>query len=468
MATTIKNKPWAGRFTSATNTLAEELNASIGFDCRLYKYDIMGSVAHAKTLKRAGILTAAESAKIVKGLKAVEKEIEAGRFEFLVEDEDIHMAIEKRLTQKIGAVGGKLHTGRSRNDQVALDVRLYLKAECEETLTLLKQLRKTLVSLAKRHVDTIMPGYTHLQRAQPVLLAHHLMAYYEMFARDEGRFVDCMARVDVMPLGAGALAGSPYALDRDYTAKLLGFSKVTANSLDAVSDRDFSIEFISASSIMMMHLSRFAEELIIWSSQEFGFIEFSDSFSTGSSIMPQKKNPDMAELARGKVGRVYGNLMTLLTVMKALPLAYNKDMQEDKEPLFDTIDTIKAVLGVVAPMVKTMRVNKKNMRRATVEGFLTATDVADYLVGKGLAFRKAHAVSGKAVRFAIDNSKTLEELTMKEWKRFSPFFEDGIFSAVTVESSIKARKISGGTGTASVMAQIKRAERELKKRGRAL
>ena len=466
MKKSIKNKPWAGRFTSATDKLAEELNASIGFDCRLYKYDIMGSVAHARTLQRARVLTAKECAKIVKGLKAVEKEIEAGRFDFLIEDEDIHMAIEKRLIQKVGAVGGKLHTGRSRNDQVALDVRMYLKVEICETQALLKNLRKTLVSLAKRHVGTIMPGYTHLQRAQPIVLAHHLMAYYQMFKRDALRLRDCLGRVDVMPLGAGALAGSPYNLDRLYTAKLLGFKKVTENSLDAVSDRDFTIEFIAASSIMMMHLSRFAEELILWSSEEFGFIEFSDAFSTGSSIMPQKKNPDMAELARGKVGRVYGNLTTLLTVMKALPLAYNKDMQEDKEPLFDTVDTVKAVLGVFAPMVKSMKVNKTRMRLATIGGFLTATDVADYLTKKGMPFRKAHEISGKAVRFAIDNGKALDELGMKEWKKLSSLFDDGILKAVTVESSIKARKVSGGTGTASVAAQIKRAERELKMKGR--
>lgn len=467
MATTIKNKPWAGRFTSATDKLAEELNASIGFDCRLYKCDITGSIAHAKTLKRARVLTAVECAKIIKGLKAIEGEIEAGRFEFLIEDEDIHMAIEKRLTQKVGTLGGKLHTGRSRNDQVALDVRLYLKDEITETQALLKNLRKTLVALAKRHEGTILPGYTHLQRAQPIVLAHHLMAYYQMFKRDAERFTDCLGRVDVMPLGSGALAGSPYDLDREYTAKLLGFNKVTANSLDAVSDRDFSIEFMAASSIMMMHLSRFAEELIIWSSQEFGFIEFSDAFSTGSSIMPQKKNPDMAELARGKVGRVYGNLTAMLTVMKSLPLAYNKDMQEDKEPLFDTIDTIKAVLGVFAPMVKSMKADKARMREATVGGFLTATDVADYLAKKGIPFRKAHEVSGKAVRYCIDNAKTLEELTIKEWKGFSRLFEDDILKAVTVESSVKARKVSGGTGTASVKAQIKRAERELHhKKGR--
>jgi len=369
----MKKKPWSGRFTESADKLAELLNASISFDKRLYRHDISGSIAHATVLAKASIITEREAKRIIAGLKEIEREIERGAFEFTPEMEDIHMAVEIKLTEKIGPLGGKLHTGRSRNDQVALDVRLYLKDELFEILNLLHELKKAVVEKAEENIECVMPGYTHLQRAQPVLFAHHMLAYYEMLRRDTARLFDCLERTDSLPLGAGALAGSPYDLDRKLTAKLLGFASVTENSIDSVSDRDFSIEFISAASILMMHLSRLSEEIILWSSQEFAFVELSDAFSTGSSIMPQKKNPDLAELARGKTGRVYGNLVALLTVMKGLPLAYNKDMQEDKEPLFDTVDTIKAILGVFAPMLRAMTVKKDNMERATSAGFLNTT-----------------------------------------------------------------------------------------------
>ena len=458
-----KTKLWSGRFKETTNKLAEELNASISFDKRLYKHDIQGSIAHAMTLRRAGALKKNETSKIIKGLRAIEKEISSGKFVFTPDMEDIHMAIEKHLIEKIGKLGGKLHTGRSRNDQVALDERLYLKDEIASILSLIKEFQRTIFEIAKKHVDTIMPGYTHLQRAQPVLLAHHLLAYYEMLKRDSARFSDCLKRVLVMPLGSGALAGSPYNLDRKFTARTLGFSCVTENSIDAVSDRDFAIEFLASSAILMTHVSRLSEELILWSSQEFGFIELSDAFSTGSSIMPQKKNPDMAELGRGKAGRVYGNLVSLLVVMKGLPLAYNKDMQEDKGPVFDTVDTIKNLLRVFPLMLKTMKVKKGTMRRATVEGFLTATDAADYLVKKGLAFRKAHEAVGKIVANCVTKGKTLEDLTLKEWKGFSGLFEKDILRAVRVESSVNARKIYGGTAKAIVIKRLKKVEDELEK-----
>src|SRR3990167_4436926 len=357
------SKPWSGRFTQETNKLVEEFNASIAFDKRLYKHDIMGSIAHAKMLTKVGIIKKREAERIISGLKAIEKEIEAGKFRFTSDMKYMHKASEKRLIEKTGPVGGKLHTARSRNDQVALDVRLYLRDEVKETQGLIRGLQQSLVDVAKKNLGCIMPCYTHLQRAQPILFSHHLLAYYEMLKRDYERFEDCFKRVNVMPLGAGALAGSPYPLDRDFVAKELGFSKPTDNSLDSVSDRDFCIEFCGAASIIMMHLSRLSEELILWSSQEFGFVELSDAFSTGSSIMPQKKNPDIAELGRGKAGRVYGNLVSLLVVMKGLPLAYNKDMQEDKEPIFDTVDTVKSILKVFPVMLKTMKVKKDKMRK---------------------------------------------------------------------------------------------------------
>ena len=458
-----KAKLWSGRFKEGTNILAEEMNASISFDKRLFRQDIRGSIIHAMTLQRAGALKKNEASKLIKGLRAVEKEISSGKFVFTPGMEDIHMAIEKRLIEKIGRLGGKLHTGRSRNDQVALDERLYLKDEIVSILALIKEFQKTVFEIARKHVDTIMPGYTHLQRAQPVLLAHHLLAYFEMLKRDFDRFSDCLKRVDVMPLGSGALAGSPYNLDRHFTAKTLGFSSVTENSIDAVSDRDFALEFLSCSAILMAHISRLSEELILWSSQEFGFVELSDAFSTGSSIMPQKKNPDIAELGRGKAGRVYGNLVSLLVVMKGLPLAYNKDMQEDKEPIFDTVDTVKSILKVFPVMLKTMKVKKDKMRKATAEGFLTATDAADYLVKKGLPFRKAHEAIGRIVVDCVKKGKTLEDLAFKEWKGFSNLFEKDILRAIRVESSVNARKIYGGTAKATVVKRLKKVEDELKK-----
>ncbi len=456
-------KPWSGRFSAKTHRLAEELNASISFDKRLFRHDILGSIAHAKVLKRAGILTKGECERIIKGLRSIEREISTGRFVFSAHMEDIHMAVEKRLYEKIGAVAGKLHTARSRNDQVALDIRLYLRDELKDILGLLKSLKKALFTVAEKNVDTVMPGYTHLQRAQPVLFGHHMLAYYEMFKRDERRFEACFDAVDVMPLGSGALAGTPYALDRNYAARLLGFSKVSANSMDAVSDRDFLIEFLSAASVLMMHLSRLAEELILWSSSEFGFIELSDAFSTGSSIMPQKKNPDIAELARAKTGRVYGNLITLLTVMKGLPLSYNKDMQEDKPPVFDTIDTLKGLLSVFPPMLRTMKVKRDVMLRAVKEGFLTATDAADYLVEKGVPFREAHRAVGTAVSYCIKKGKGLEDLTLEEWRGFSKHFDGDIKKVVTVEYSLKTRRTFGGTAPSEVRKQLKRVERELKR-----
>lgn len=458
----MKSKPWSGRFIETTDKLVEEFNASISFDKRLYRHDIMGSIAHARMLARVGILAKKETDNIIAGLKAVEKEVETGKFKFTSDLEDIHMAIEKRLIEKIGQTGGKLHTARSRNDQVALDVRLYLQDEIKEIQNLIRNLQKALVDVAKKNLDCIIPGYTHLQRAQPILFSHHLLAYYEMLKRDYERLADCRTRVNIMPLGAGALAGSPYPLDRDFVAKELGFSKPTDNSLDSVSDRDFCIEFCAASSILMMHLSRFSEELILWSSQEFGFIELSDAFSTGSSIMPQKKNPDVPELVRGKTGRVYGNLTALLTVMKGLPLAYNKDMQEDKEVLFDTIDTVKECLKVFSPMIKTMNVNKNRMLNATKIGFLTATDAADYLVKKGIPFRESHHIVGRIVAYCIKTSQSLEDLSMDEWKGFSKAFGKDIKNVISVEASVNSRKVKGGTAPETVKRRLKEIEREMR------
>jgi len=459
---TTKAKLWAGRFKEKTDRLVDEFNASISFDRRLFRHDIAGSMAHAKMLAEVKVIKKGEAKRIVSALKAIEKEIASGKFVFTSEMEDIHMAVEGRLIERIGPVGGKLHTGRSRNDQVALDVRLYLRDEIREVQRLIKEMRHTLFELAQANLDVILPGYTHLQRAQPILLSHHLLAYYEMLGRDDARLGECFGRVNIMPLGAGALAGSPYPLDRKFVAKELGFAEPTRNSLDSVSDRDFSIEFCSAASIVMMHLSRLSEELILWSSQEFGFIELSDAFSTGSSIMPQKKNPDIPELVRGKTGRVYGNLVSLLTVMKGLPLAYNKDMQEDKEPLFDTVDTVKVCLEIFTPMLQTMTVVKGRMLDATKAGFLTATDGADYLVQRGLPFREAHHVIGTVVARCIEEGRALEELTMAEWKGFSPLFDEDIREVVSVKASVESRDIEGGTALKRVKRRLKEIERELK------
>ena len=458
----MSEKLWAGRFTQPTDAFVEEFTASINFDRRMYRYDILGSVTHARMLARQGIISEDEAETIVQGLEGILVEIEAGDFEFTVAREDIHMNIEARLIEKIGAVGGKLHTARSRNDQVALDVRLYLRDEIDAIAQALGTLQAALLDQAEKNLDVIMPGYTHLQTAQPVLFAHHLLAYFEMLARDTGRLHDLRSRLNHLPLGAGALAGTTFAIDREWVAEQLGFAGVTRNSLDTVSDRDFALEFCSFSSILMMHLSRLSEELILWSSADFAFIELSDAFCTGSSIMPQKKNPDVPELVRGKTGRTYGNLISLLTLMKSLPLAYNKDMQEDKEPLFDTIDTVRGSLKVFAGMIAEMRVNPEQMRIAAGRGFSTATDIADYLVRKGLPFRNAHEVVGKTVRFCVENEKSIPELTLEEFRQFSADIDGDIFNCVTLEASVNARKATGGTAREAVEKEIILARQSLK------
>ncbi len=447
-------KPWSGRFTETTNKLVEEFTASIPYDWRLYPYDIAGSIAHAAMLAKTGIILQKESKQIIRGLQEIHREIVSGAFEFSVELEDIHMNIEGRLIETIGPVGGKLHTARSRNDQVALDIRMYLRDEIAEIHGLLASFQKVIVDLADSHGDAVMPGYTHLQRAQPVLFGHHLLAYYEMFERDRGRLEDCFMRTDVMPLGSGALAGTVLPIDRKFVAKQLGFSAISENSMDAVSDRDFAIEFVSACSQIMMHLSRLSEELVLWSSPEFGFITISDAFTTGSSLMPQKKNPDVAELSRGKTGRVYGNLMALLTIMKGLPLAYNRDMQEDKEPVFDTADTVALTLSVYTGMLQSMRVNKVAMRRAAEDGFITATDLADYLVKKGLPFRQAHEIVGRAVRRALEMKSSLVEMPVKEYKKLSPLIHEDVYKALAVEASVGRRTSYGGTAPANLKKRL--------------
>jgi len=458
----MSEKLWAGRFTQPTDAFVEEFTASINFDRRMYRYDILGSVTHARMLARQGIIAEAEAEKIVQGLEGILTEIKAGNFEFSVAREDIHMNIEARLIDKIGPVGGKLHTARSRNDQVALDVRLYLRDEIDAIARALGTLQSALLDQAENNLDVIMPGYTHLQTAQPVLFAHHMLAYVEMLARDTGRLHDLRSRLNLLPLGAGALAGTTFAIDREWVAEQLGFAGVTRNSLDTVSDRDFALEFCSFASILMMHLSRFSEELILWSSADFAFIELSDSFCTGSSIMPQKKNPDVPELVRGKTGRTYGNLISLLTLMKSLPLAYNKDMQEDKEPLFDTIDTVRGSLKVFAAMIAEMQINPKQMRIAAGRGFSTATDIADYLVRKGLPFRNAHEVVGKTVRFCVENNKEIPDLTLEEFRHFSAEIDSDIFDYITLEASVNARKTTGGTAREAVEKEIALARQALK------
>ncbi|MEE8423315.1 MAG: argininosuccinate lyase [Thermodesulfobacteriota bacterium] len=458
---TNKSKPWKGRFTQETDKQVEAFTASITFDKRLYKYDIAGSVAHAKMLAKIGILSRIELKSIVDGLGKIEKEIEEGSFIFSIALEDIHMNIEARLVEIIGDVGGKLHTARSRNDQVALDIRLYLRNEINTISGETKALIKALIAMAKKYIDVIMPGYTHLQRAQPVLIAHHLLAYCEMLKRDQQRLKECSTRVNVLPLGAGALAGTTFPIDRDYVAALLDFPEVAENSMDAVSDRDFCIEFCSVASILMMHLSRLSEELILWSTQEFGFIEMSDAFTTGSSIMPQKKNPDVTELIRGKTGRVYGNLINLLTLMKGLPLAYNKDMQEDKIPLFDTVDTLKACLGILTPLIKEIKVDSVAAKEATRKGFLAATDIADYLVGKGISFRKAHEIVGKAVRLALEKDKDLDDLTLEEWHVLSDKIDRDVSEWSSIEGTIERRVTKGGTAKKVVLKRLKELEKEM-------
>jgi argininosuccinate lyase len=453
-----------GRFKKAADKLVTEYTASIPFDWRLYPYDIAGSIAHAKMLAKQGIISDKEAETITKGLTAIKNEIKQGEFEFKPELEDIHMNIEARLIEKVGEVGGKLHTARSRNDQVALDLRLFAKEAISNTLFQLREFQRALISLAEANREVIIPGYTHLQPAQPVLLAHHLLAYFEMLQRDFARFSDCLKRTDVIPLGSGALAGVSYKIDREFLARELGFSQLSQNSIDAVSDRDFVLEYEAAASLCMMHLSRLAEEVILWSSAEFDFIELDEAYATGSSIMPQKKNPDVAELARGKTGRVYGHLMALLTTMKALPLAYNKDMQEDKEGFFDTVDTLLSTLEVFTGMVRTLRVKAENMARAVEQGYILATDLADYLVKKGEAFRTAHEIVGKLVSYAMEKGKSFNELSLAEYKKFSSRFGRDVRS-ITVELSLAARDIVGGTAPRQVARALAAAKKKIGARG---
>ncbi len=454
-------KPWAGRFKKATHKVAEKFSASIDFDQRLYKEDIQGSIAHATMLAEKGIILKKESDKIIKGLKQIKKEIESGKFPFREEFEDIHLNIEKRLIEKIGDVGGKIHTARSRNDQIALDMRLYLRGEINEIITLIKTISVRLVELSDENIDAVIPLYTHIQRGQPVLLSHQLMALYEMLKRDRARYVDCLQRVNVMPLGAGAGAGTTFPIDRKLVAKLLGFPEVTKNSIDTVSDRDFIIEFISASSTLMMHLSRISEEFVLWSTKEFDFVDMGDEFTTGSSIMPQKRNPDMAELIRGKTGRVYGNLVAILTIMKGLPFSYNRDMQEDKEPMFDTVDTVKSCLEVLSEMLQVIVFKHENMKRALDEGFITATDVADYLSRKGMPFRQSHEVTGKIVGYAEEKGRELLNLHISEYQMFSNLFDEDLYDFIALDGSIKSRKSYGGTAKKNVVKMIKLAKIEI-------
>ncbi len=453
-------KPWGGRFKKDTHKIAEKFSASVDFDKRLYKEDIEGSIAHVTMLAENGIILKNESEKITKGLKQIEKEIDSGKFPFREEYEDIHLNIEKRLIEKIGDTGGKIHTARSRNDQIALDMRLYLRKEINEIILLLKDIAGRLIELAEKNIDAVMPLYTHLQRGQPVLLSHHLMGLYEMLKRDRERYIDCLERVNVMPLGAGAGAGTTFPIDREYVAKLLGFPKVTQNSIDTVSDRDFIVEFIAVSANLMMHLSRVSEEFVLWSTKEFDFVDLGDEFTTGSSIMPQKRNPDMAELIRGKTGRVYGSLVAILTIMKGLPFSYNRDMQEDKEPMFDTGDTVKSSLEVLRAMLNNIVFKHENMKKALTEGFITATDIADYLARKGMPFRNSHEVTGRIVGYAEEKGRELTNLHISEYKMFSKLFEEDLFDHITLEGSISGRKSYGGTARQNVVRMIAQGKKE--------
>ena len=458
-----KDKPWGGRFSEATDAFVEAFTASIDFDKRLYKHDIQGSVAHASMLAKVGLLTEEEATTIRRGLSKIQDEIEAGDFQWSVSLEDIHMNIEARLTDAIGITGKKLHTGRSRNDQVATDIRLWLREQIQYISDELRRLQSGLVELAGQEANTILPGFTHLQVAQPITFGHHMMAWYEMLERDYDRLQDCAKRVNVMPLGAAALAGTTYPIDRHYTAELLEFSRPSNNSLDSVSDRDFAIEFVSAASLIMTHLSRFSEELVLWASAQFGFIDLPDRFCTGSSIMPQKKNPDVPELVRGKTGRVNGNLISLLTLMKSQPLAYNKDNQEDKEPLFDTVDTLMGSLRAFADMMPHVETNKENMRKAAMQGFSTATDLADYLVVKGLPFRDAHEVVGTAVAYGVKEGKDLSEMSLEELQSFSDIIQQDVFDVLTLEGSVSARNHLGGTAPEQVLLRVEEAKQKLAK-----
>lgn len=457
----ISKKAWGGRFRLPLAKSAEEFSASIHYDVRLYKQDIVQSIAYAKTLTKAKVLTPAECKKIITGLDSILREISRSTANLSASNEDIHMNIETLLINRVGEVGKKLHTGRSRNDQVSTDLRMYVKWEITETILELNRLQAALVELAEQNISVLMPGYTHLQRAQPILFAHHMLAYYEMLKRDKERLQQAYKRADVMPLGSGALSGTNFTLDRHYLAKELGFAKVTDNSMDAVSDRDFAIDYLSAAAICQMHLSRLAEELIIWSSYEFNFIELSDAYSTGSSLMPQKKNPDMAELTRGKTGRIYGNLFSLLSMMKGLPLAYNRDLQEDKEPLFDSIDTLKKCLGIMADMLKSVKINKELMTKAVKKGFLTATDIVYYLVRKGESFRAAHEIVGKIVSYCEESNMDLEYISLSELKKFSDKFSYDVTRYLSAESSVASKDVHGGTAPIKVKEAIKRARADI-------
>lgn len=458
---TSSSSMWGGRFSEATDKFVAEFTASVQFDQRMYRQDIRGSIAHATMLAKVGVLSEADRDLIVSGLQQVQQDIESGQFEWRIDLEDVHMNIEHRLTERIGIAGKRLHTGRSRNDQVATDIRLYLRDEIDVIRSELKRLLTGLIDLAEREADTIMPGFTHLQTAQPVTFGHHLLAWFENLKRDDERLIDLRKRVNRLPLGAAALAGTTYPIDRAYTAELLGFDAVCENSLDAVSDRDFAIEFCSAAALIMMHLSRFSEELVLWASAQFQFVDLPDRFCTGSSIMPQKKNPDVPELIRGKTGRVYGHLTALLTLMKGQPLAYNKDNQEDKEPLFDAIDTVLGSLRAFADMVPALQPRRDIMREAARRGFATATDLADYLVKKGVAFRDAHEVVGKAVGYGVQTGKDLSEMSLAELQQFSSDISDNVFDVLTLEGSVSARNHFGGTAPAQVRAAVARARQRL-------
>lgn len=459
----INEKPWAGRFKEPLAKSVEIFSASIDFDQRLWKQDIIGSIAYAKALVGGGVLSAVEARRIIGGLEKIYKDIEKGRMKFRKEFEDIHMNIERTLIERIGDVAKKLHTGRSRNDQVATDMRMYLKIEISDIINLMKNFQASLVAQAESNIKVIMPGYTHMQRAQPVLYAHHLMAYFEMLERDKRRLLECYRETDVLPLGSGALSGTNFKIDREFLARELGFAEISHNSMDAVSDRDFIIDFISACSIISMHLSRLAEEIVIWSTYEFNFVELSDAYTTGSSLMPQKKNPDVAELIRGKSGRVFGNLMRMLTIMKGLPMAYNRDVQEDKEAMFDTIDTIRACLSMFTEMVTNMKLNKEEMVKTAGKGFQTATDLVYYLVGKGVPFRQAHGIIGRIISYCEDSNMQLEYLSIQELKKFSDKFSFDAQKILGIENSVNSKDVIGGTSPIRVKEEIKAAKRQLMK-----
>ena len=456
---------WAGRFQKETDTLVNDFNSSIGFDARMYRQDITGSIAHAGMLGKQGIIEQSEAEKIIEGLKTILADIEADQVQFSLDNEDIHMNIEALLTQRIGDTGKRLHTARSRNDQVAVDFRMYVREQIPVIIAQVVALEKVLINKAKENLDTVMPGYTHLQRAQPTTFAHYMMAYANMLRRDITRLEDCLERLDECPLGSGALATTTYPVDRFQTAQALGFAKPMDNSMDGVSDRDFALELLSDLSILMMHLSRFSEEIILWCSWEFKFVDLDDAYSTGSSIMPQKKNPDVAELVRGKTGRVYGSLITLLTVMKGLPLAYNKDMQEDKEPVFDAIDTVQMCVPVFAAMVDTLVVRPKNMAKAASGGFINATDCADYLVKKGMPFREAYMIVGRLVNMCIKNGETLDTMTLRDFRAISGLFDEGVYEALALKTCVNGRKVYGGPARESVEKQIANMEEFIAQRG---